>query len=394
MVEYKWISNGCPKTGCDNFIDEQAAADACAFFKTFDSYAPTPAVLLSTLAEKLGVKSITLKDESARFGMNAFKVLGAAYAMSRCIAERFGKKMLTYDEMISEQLKSKIGNVTFYAATDGNHGRAVAWTAAKLGCRAIIYLPAGSSDERLQNILATGAKSEILDMNYDDTVRYAIKQAELNNGIMIQDTAWAGYEKIPRYIMEGYSVIAAEYIAQIGKIPTHIILQAGVGAFAGAIQGFFTSYCEKRGIAAPVVIIAEPSAADCYYKSIKAGDGKIHFVGGKMHTLMAGLACGEPNPLGFEIIRENSSFFASCEDSVAAGGMRTLAAPFGDDPKVVSGESGAIGIGLLVKLASDGSGLKEATKIDENSEILCVSTEGATDKNCYDNIVLRGANSL
>lgn len=394
MADYKWIANNYPKQGCDNFITEERSAAARDFFRSFDGYAPSEAVRLDSLAKKLKVKSIILKDESSRFGMNAFKVLGAAYAMGCCMAERLGEKKLTYPQMTSEEFHKKISGITFYAATDGNHGRAVAWTAAKLGCKAVVYLPKGSSEERLQNILKTGAKSKIVDLNYDDLVRLVRKEADENNGIMIQDTAWEGYDTIPRHIMEGYTVIADEYMEQVGKVPTHIILQAGVGSFAGAIQGYFAAYCKAHGVKAPTVIIAEPSAADCYYKSAVAADGKMRYVDGDLQTLMAGLACGEPNPLGFEIIRENSSFFVSCEDVVTAEGMRTLAFPTGSDKKVVSGESGAVGIGLLVKLMQDGSGLKEAAGIDENSSVLCISTEGATDKSRYDDIVFHGRNSL
>ncbi|MGN1120228.1 MAG: diaminopropionate ammonia-lyase, partial [Oscillospiraceae bacterium] len=276
----------------------------------------------------------------------------------------------------------------FVTATDGNHGRAVAWTAAKLGQPASIYMPQGSSEERLKNIKATGAYAEITDMNYDDAVRFAAAQAEKTGGVIIQDTAWAGYEEIPLHIMEGYGVIADE-VLECGFMPTHVFLQAGVGSFAGGIAGAFRDYCKASGRQMPRIIVAESDQADCYYRSAAAADGKPRFVGGEMRTLMAGLACGEPNPIAFDILRNEAACFVSCGDKVAADGMRILSSM-----GVTSGESGAVTCGILAHICMEIPELKTKLGLDERSRVLLISTEGDTDKQRYQDIVWFGRSNL
>lgn len=355
-------------------------------------YEETPLRELKCLAGKLGVKDIFVKDESFRFGLNAFKVLGGSYAIGNYIAEKLDVDIqdMTFDKIISKETRDKIGQTTFISATDGNHGRGVAWTANQLQQQSVIYMPKGSTIERLNNIKKEGATAEITELNYDDAVRLANKDAEENGWVLVQDTSWPGYEKIPTWIMQGYTTLARETYGQLkGRKPTHIFLQAGVGSFATAVTGFFSDiYGEEK----PVITVVEPNEAACIYKTMKANDGKIHSVTGDMKTIMAGLACGEPVTVGIDILRDYVDFFISCPDYVAADGMRVLSAPVGEDKHVISGESGAAGFGCGYELLTDEhlAEIKEKLKINENSVLLFISTEGDTDQENYRNIVWNG----
>lgn len=374
-----------------SFLRTEEAAKARAFHKTFPVYCETPLVSLQHLAERLQVKRIDLKDESKRFGLNAFKVLGASYAIANEIAKRTGLDIasLSAEQIRSAEMKEKLGEITFVSATDGNHGRGVAWTAKQLGQKAVIYMPKGSAQERLENIRAEGAEAEITDLNYDEAVRLAWKMAEEKGWIMVQDTAWDGYEDIPRWIMQGYTTMAHEIMEQLPERPTHIFLQAGVGSMAGAIAGFFSQvYGEEK----PIIVIVEPAKADCLFRTAKADDGKLHFVTGDMHTIMAGLACGEPCTLGWDVLKGYADAFIRCPEWVAADGMRILAAPVAGDTAVVAGESGAAAFGCManILLGNAPAEWKAALRLDENARILCISTEGDTDRQNYQDIVWGG----
>lgn len=375
------------------FLGKKVAEKTKKYHESFPMYKKTPLRELKNLAQALGVSDIYVKDESYRFGLNAFKVLGGSYAIGNYIAEKLGVNIdeLPYEKMISKEVKEKIGKITFISATDGNHGRGVAWTARELQQKSIIYMPKGSASERLENIKAEGADASITDLNYDDAVRLADKNAKKNGWVLVQDTSWPGYEKTPINIMQGYTTMAAEVYEQLGKKkPTHIFLQAGVGSFATAVTGFFSDvYGEDK----PIITIVEPNEAACIFKTIKADDGKIHPVTGDMNTIMAGLACGEPVTVGIDILRNYADNFISCPDYVAAEGMRVLSSPLKGDERVISGESGAAGFGAVYEILTDPNlkELKERLKIDENSVILLFSTEGDTDKENYRRIVWDGA---
>nr|WP_126424782.1 diaminopropionate ammonia-lyase [Brevibacillus marinus] len=377
------------------WLSEQEVQKAWDFHRRFDVYSVTPLRNLAHLARFLGVSGIYVKDESYRFGLNAFKVLGGAYAIGRYLAERLGTDIaeLSFDLLRSEHFKRQLGELTFTTATDGNHGRGVAWAAQQLGQKAVVFMPKGSAAARLQQIIATGAEGYITDLNYDDTVRLAAEKAKRNGWVLVQDTAWAGYADIPSWIMQGYATIAAESLQQLRELgvekPTHIFLQAGVGSFAAAIQGFFTSlFAESR----PLTVIVEPNKAECLYLSALAGDGKPRKVDGDLNTIMAGLACGEPNPIAWEILRDYSDLFISCPDHLAALGMRILGNPLGDDPRVVSGESGAVTTGIVSAIMRDErlKELRDALQLNADSRILLINTEGDTDPQHYRKVVWDG----
>ncbi len=374
----------------------QEAEKARAFHRSFSEYAPTPLVSLPRLADYLGIGALFVKDESPRFGLNAFKVLGASYAIGRYLAGRLGRDIadLTADELRSDSIRQELGEITFTTATDGNHGRAVAWTARRLGCKAVIYMPKGSDPVRLENIRALGAEATITDLNYDDAVRLSEKMAGEHGWVIIQDTAWSGYEDVPTWIMQGYTTLAVEALEQMQDMgttaPSHVFLQAGVGSFSGGVLGFLAASLEKL----PTVTIVEPEKADCIYKSALAGDGKPHTVTGDLDTLMAGLACGEPNTISWPILRDYAAVYVSCPDYLAATGMRVLATPLKGDPVVISGESGAVTTGLLHLLMEAETGkaaaLRHQLGLDRDSVVLLVSTEGNTSPRAFRDAVWYG----
>lgn len=367
------------------------AQKTLAYHRSFPEYSVTPLARLEHLADMLGVSSIHVKDESYRFGLNAFKVLGGSYCIGAYIAEQLGMDIgeLSYDLIISDKIRQRIGEVTFVTATDGNHGRGIAWTAKKIGQKSVVYMPNGSAWERLDNIRRLGADAAITDLNYDDTVRMAEQKARENGWVIVQDTDWEGYTKIPGLIMQGYTTMALEALKQLkGEIPTHIFLQAGVGAMAGAVAGFFANV--YPGDESPVIVIVEPDRADCLYQTAKAG--RMQAVTGSLDTIMAGLACGEPCTIGWEVLKYAAGHFVSMPDYVAAKGMRILGNPLGNDERIISGESGAAGLGLVVEMMQNKSlgALKEQLGLNHNSKILCFSTEGDTDQESYRQIVWDG----
>lgn len=377
------------------FLSQNEVKKVRAFHKTFAEYKVTPLWDLENLAGEFGVSKIWVKDESYRFGLNAFKVLGGAYAIGKYLSKRLNVdlKDVSFEKLKSKEIKEKLGEITFVTATDGNHGRGVAWAANRLGQKSVVFMPKGSSKIRLENIKKEGAKAEITDCNYDGSVRLANQYAQECNGVMVQDTAWEGYEEIPLWIMQGYATIAEEIMEQLMKtgteIPTHIFLQAGVGSFAASILGHFASIFGKDR---PITAVMEPDQAACIYKSAKINDGNPHAVTGDMNTIMAGLACGEPNTVGWNILRDYADMYFSCPDYVSAKGIRILACPLKDDPKVISGESGAVGIGLIGVLLQN-KRYKEAfnlLKLGRDSRVLIISTEGDTDPVDYRRIVWEG----
>ncbi|WP_434304919.1 diaminopropionate ammonia-lyase [Clostridium botulinum] len=394
----KWKNNtmkGETDKASVEFLGEEEIKKARDFHQSFPQFTKTPLVNLDNLAKHLGVAGVYVKDESYRFGLNAFKVLGGSFSMGKYLAKRLGKDIseLSYEKLTSEQARKKLGDITFITATDGNHGRGVAWTATQLNQKSIVYMPKGSSLTRLENIRKEGAKASITEFNYDDAVRLAASEAKENGWVMVQDTAWEGYEEIPTWIMQGYGTMASEALEQLRELnvekPTHIFVQAGVGSLAGAVQGYFASVFRDE---CPITVIVEADEADCLYRSAVAEDGKPRAVTGDMPTIMAGLACGEANTIGWEVLKSYSSTFVSCPDWVSANGMRMLGNPIKEDKKIISGESGAVTSGLLnaIMTNDDMKELREQLKLDENSRVLLFSTEGDTDPDKYRKIVWNG----
>lgn len=376
-----------------SFLDVKTAHDIAAFHKSFPMYKATPFQPLSALAHQLGVKDILVKDESHRFGLNAFKVLGGSYAIGRVVADRLGEDLtrLPFERLVSDEIRDKLGSVTFVTATDGNHGRGVAWTANQLKQHSIVFMPRGAAEERVANIAAEGAKVSVEDCNYDEAVRMADDLAQKNGYVMVQDTAWEGYEDIPRWIMQGYMTMALEMensLKAMKKKPTHLFVQAGVGSLAAAVTGFFAN--AYPGEDKPIITVVEPNVVDCIYRSAVANQRVL--IGGEYFTIMAGLACGEPNTVGLKVLMDYADNFISVPDELAAYGMRVLGSPLPSDPQIISGESGAVPFGVVAKILADKNlaGMKEALGINRDSVLLFISTEGDTDRQGYRDIVWDG----
>lgn len=390
--DMKYILNDVVEDANYEFFSKEEAEKVIKFHAGISGYAATPLAHLGELAKVWGVKDIYVKDESYRFGLNAFKVLGGSYAVAKLLCEKLEINIedIDFNYLVSDEVKEKLGDITFITATDGNHGRGIAWAAEKLRQKAVIYMPKGSAAARVKSIEAHGADVTVTDLNYDDAVRFACEKADKNGWFMVQDTSWDGYTKIPAWIMQGYMTMASEAITQLeGVKPTHVLIQAGVGAMAGAVQALLV---EVYGKDAPATIIVEPDNSACIYESAKVGDGKPHAVTGDLQTIMAGLACGEPNPMGWDILKQSSRCFMSVADYLSANGMRILSCPVLGDDRVIAGESGSVGVGVLDLILnnSEFSDLKESLGMDENSVVLMFNTEGNTDPVNFREVVWYG----
>jgi len=364
------------------------------FHQQLPDYAPTRLVPLKGLAGKWGVGGIFVKDESTRFNLKAFKALGGSYAAARLICRELGLnfEQVSYNQLIRDDVRRRIDHMMLTTATDGNHGRGIAWAARQFGLQAVIYMPKGTVPARVENIRSQGATVEVTDLNYDDTVRLVAGVAAKNGWHVMQDTSWEGYEETPLWIMQGYLTMCKEAVDQMAAIdtaPTHVFIQAGVGALAGAVVGYLVNRFRDRP---PRFVIMEPNQAACFFASVAAGDGRPHAVTGDLDTIMAGLACGEPSPICWEILRDFPCGYMCCDNDVAANGMRILANPVHGDQPIEAGESGGVGIGLL-DLLSNRSALtkiKQALGIGADSKLLFFNTEGATDPVNYRDILWYG----
>lgn len=379
IIENTWKRSG-PGANVDWLSPEQAEK-VMAFQRQVPGYEPTPLVSLPELAEQCGVGALLVKDESPRFGLNAFKGLGGIYAVAWAAGRLLGltPERVTFPELQKPENRKALRHLTFATATDGNHGKGVAWAAGLLGCPAKVFMPKGSSPRRAQAIRDAGqAEVTITPWNYDDTVNYVKKCAAKNVWTLVQDTSWFGYERVPKWIMQGYTTMAQEAAEQLSEVPTHIFLQAGVGAMAGAVTGYFRA---RYGENCPRIVLVEPYGAACIYESIEAGDGQPHTAKGNGETIMAGLNCGTPCTVAWDILRDYGSYALRCGDDAAKLGMRTLRR-YG----VVSGESGASGVGAFLELAKSPE-RKAQLGIGRDARILFFSTEGNTDPESYETII-------
>ncbi len=375
----------------------EKAQEVQKYHQSFSEYSPTVLHSLPQLAKYFGLKNFYLKDESTRFGLKAFKVLGASHAMGRYLAkvlqEDFSKMSAEY--LCDTSTRQKLGDLVFTSTTDGNHGRGVAWTAQKLQQKASIFMPHGSAAGRVKNITDLGASCTVTEWNYDETVARTWEEAQKYGHILMQDTAWEGYEEIPLWIKQGYLTLALEALEQmqaLDTLPSHVFLQAGVGSFPAAMVAFFHAVLGEK---APRCYIMEPHTAACIYTSAVAGDGMAHTVGGDLHSLMAGLACGKPCIQSWPILRDYAAGYFSCPDYMAANGMRILAAPLQGDIPIVAGESGACTTGLVHWLMTEeaAENTRESMGLTADSTVLCISTEGDTVPEIYRSVVWHGAHA-
>lgn len=343
--------------------------DATEFHTSLPIYKPTPLIQLSNLSKKYNVGNIYMKDESHRFGLNAFKVLGASYA-------------------IHQTLEKEPAIETFCTATDGNHGRAVAWAAKKFGKKSIVLVPKDTTTERIKAIEKEGAKVVQINGNYGEACECAENEAKANNWTLIQDTAWKGYIEIPALIMSGYLTLFKELEENLHtSLEPNIdivFLQAGVGSMAAA--GIYY-YLNKYGAKRPKIIIVEPEEADGILLSFK--NNKISTSEGNSNTIMAGLNCETPSLSAWNLLKNGVDYSLKISDKYAKRAVRELYFPIGSDKRIISGESGAGGFaGFLALLIEDEfKAVKDALEIDESTNILFISTEGNTDVQVFNEIV-------
>lgn len=376
----------------------EIAREARKFHRQIPGYRMTPLVAMPNLAHMLGLGGIYIKNEAMRLELNSFKVMGGSFAIYRFIKKLLNEdKELTFEYLTSKECHDRVGDIVFCSATDGNHGRGLAWASHMLGHKCKIYVHSETSQARIDAIKKYGAEVTRVKGNYDDAVRQAAADAKANGWYVISDTSWPGYSEIPTWIMQGYTSMlleAQEQFAGMGiQKPTHVIVQAGVGALAASVVGFYTALFPNDP---PLFIVVEPDKAACVYESIKAGDNACHSVKGDLDTIMAGLACGDPSPIAFDILNNNADIFIKVPDYVAARGMRILSCPLKGDPFVISGESGAVPLGALYSLLTENEDpkLKEVLNLNEDSLVFMVNTEGNTDPMQFRQIIWDGRNPV
>ncbi len=334
------------------------------FHASLAGYKPTPLYSLPGLARAMGLGNIFVKDESQRFGLNAFKVLGASWAVHRFF-EQNGD-----------------GAATLAAATDGNHGRAVARAARQAGKRAVIYVPRHTVPARIAAIRAEGAEVVVVEGTFDDAVRRVDDDSRVHHMQVFSDTGYPGYMEIPAWIMDGYSTMFAEIDAQLwetrGQTPDMVIVQAGVGGLAGAAVRHFIGEDRQRQ---PALVSVQPDAADSLVESASRGDGGPHATRGNQDTMMAGLACGRPSLVAWPVLKRGVTLFASVADRFAADAMRRLYFPAAGDPRIVSGEAGAAGLAGLIALceAAEFADARERLGISSRTSVQVINSEGDTD---------------
>lgn len=388
LVESKAASPGSYPDAFKPTLSLAAGKRAFDTISHWSGYAETPLVSLEPMAVRTGVGAIYFKHESSRFGLGSFKALGGAYAVFRLleatIAEETGKAP-DIAALLDGAYSDIASQITVTCATDGNHGRSVAWGASLFGCKAVIFIHETVSKAREDAIAHYGARVIRAKGNYDDSIREAARQAEESGWFVVSDTSYPGYTDIPRNVMQGYSVMAEEAIRQLdGKAPTHIFIQGGVGGLAAAVTAHFW---ETFGANAPLVTVVEPEKAACLLESAAAGKPTV--VGGALDTIMAGLACGEPSIIAWPILDKGVSGFIAIEDDAAAETMRLLAS--GDaGPPLASGESGVAGLAGFLCAASRKE-WREVLGLGPNSVVLCFGSEGDTDPALYEEIVGRPA---
>lgn len=379
-------SHAYREEGRGDILSLDGLARAKAEITRWPAYRQTPLVALPGLAQQISIANILFKDEGARFNLGSFKALGGAYAVLRLLQKEMAKTGIAVPsgrDIASGKCKQAVPRITVTCATDGNHGKSVAWGAQKFGCHCVIFVHAGVSAARRDAIASYGAKVRVVDGTYDEAVRFASAEALRRGWHVVSDTSYGGYQDIPRDVMQGYALIAQEICDQLQPevFPTHIFVQGGVGGLAAAICAYFW---ERFGAGAPSVIVCEPDRANCLQLSAKAG--RPVTVHGALDTIMAGLACGEVSLLAWQILASGADAFASITDDAAARTMCVLAKPpFGDLP-IVAGESAVAGLASLL-LIGDDAACRHAIGLDADSVALVIGTEGATDPAMYRRIV-------
>ena len=366
-------------------LPEAGFRRARAEITAWPGYAPTPLLDLPGIAREARLGVVRLKDEAGRFGLGSFKALGGAYAVAEVVAGELARRGVapaaTSAERMAGRWREATAAITVTCATDGNHGRAVAWGARRCHCRSVIFIHEGVSAGRAAAIAAYGAEIKRVPGTYDDSLRVAAAEAAANGWFVVSDTSWEGYTEVPRAIMQGYRVMADEAVAQWGAAqgdaapPTHVFIQGGVGGVAAAVS----VQARTAFSPAPMLVVVEPDRAACLLASAELGERTS--VPGDLDTLMAGLACGEPSLLAWQELDRGAAAFMAIPDDAAVEVMRLLARA-----GVVAGESGVAGLAGCLLAAGDPAA-RESLGLGEGSRVLAFNTEGATDPELYARLV-------
>lgn len=386
IVNHHDERNGPLENADAAILGADAAHEAMVFMKHRADYSPTPLVALPGLARELGVAAIHVKDEAHRLGLGSFKALGGSYAVVRLVLEEASKRLarpIDITQLQTSLVKTVAKDMTVACATDGNHGRSVAQGAQLVGAGCAIFVHAGVSAQRIAAIARFGAKIIHVDGNYDDAVAEAARVAEQKGWITVSDTSWPGYERIPGFVMQGYTVLLSEALRQLPHQPTHVFVQAGVGGIAAAAAGHLSILL---GNARPFFVVVDPTRAACLFESARAGH-IVKLVGGQP-TVMAMLECYEPSLIAWRILSRVADAFMTVQDEEATAAMKRLASPAPGDPAIVAGESGGVGLAGLIQIASDPQ-LRRQIGLGPHARVFLINTEGATDPALYEKIVGR-----
>ena len=372
-----------PGAAAESVLTSQAFAQAAEEITAWAGYEATPLHGLDALARELGLGRVDYKDEGPRFGLGSFKALGGAYAGLRILQrqlEALHGRPVAAAEIRNGSLASDTAGITLASATDGNHGRSLAWGASNFGARCRIYIHRDVSAGRAESIAGLGAEVIRIDGDYDDSVRAAREESEANGWFVVSDTSWEGYVQPPLDVMSGYGVMVDEIATQLEAAPTHVFLQGGVGGLAAAV----TARLRQIYGAGFRVVVVEPELADCLF--VSARNGRATTVALEEETLMAGLSCGEPSMLAWEVLDAEVHDFLTIPDALVGPSMRLLGRPLGDDPSVVAGESAVCGLAGLIAACRQPD-LKEKLALSPEARVLLIGSEGATDPEIYDRLV-------
>jgi diaminopropionate ammonia-lyase len=365
-------------------LTEQDFLQAQAEITAWEGYAVTPLVPLSGLAGQLGLARVDYKHEGPRFGLGSFKALGGAYAALRVLQRRLTQQLgrdISLEEIRSGTQAEACAQITLVSATDGNHGRSLAWGCQRFGAPCRIYIHAEVSESRAVAMRAFGAEVIRIDGDYDASVRLARQEAEEHGWFVVSDTSWEGYSAPPRDVMAGYSVMTREACEELALPPTHVFLQGGVGGLAASVA---TALRQFYGADAPRVIIVEPELAACLFASATAGRATNFAI--QEETIMAGLSCGEPSEMAWEILAEEASDFLAIPDGIVAPTMRLLAGAETGDPVVEAGESAVAGLAALIA-ACQSPQLRGTLALNEGARVLLIGSEGVTDPEIFEAIM-------
>ena len=388
LLENTRVSDaGSPPVECTDVLRPEDCAIALAEMQAWPGYQSTPLRSLPGMARAAGIGELFYKDESGRFGLGSFKALGGAYAVYRYLIRALAERGIPLPVSVRELMAGKhteiVSRLTVACATDGNHGRSVAWGAKMFGCACVVFIHAHVSEAREAAIASYGARVVRIAGNYDDSVERAADDAQTHGWQIVSDTSYPGYTQVPREVMSGYTVMVDESIRALpaARPPTHVFVQGGVGGLAAVVCVLLWW---KYGASRPRFVIVEPENAACLYASAAAGK-RVH-IGSDLDTVMAGLSCGEPSLITWPYLAAGTHYFMHLNDDAALATMRRLAAGEGGDTPVVGGESGVAGLAGLLALCSDGE-TAQRLQLDAHARVLVFGTEGDTDAELYTEIV-------